>query len=588
VNLDQVAAALKRAKPEARLAFRVKAETSTLYFCRNVLGMTSSKHWKTGIDEQTTKTEEFGVLSTGPHKEMCDFLDDDSCKMKHLEAPRGAYKTSILQGFAMRMTLRNPNLRVLYGMDVASEAEKKMRFIRGHFQNNPVIELIWGKQRERGAPWAVDGFQIARRTRDVPEPTFSCFSTDRDLTGGHFDIIIPDDLVNHKNVKNEGIKKTLDVFDALFFLLDPGGWLIPTGTRYADDDLWGHIITNLSDTFAHKIISCGIHWNPDAPDDKPELIGEPTFKHLTKGFLLQQFKKLHYNKSKFSSQYMNTCLAEGSQLFWRGQFRPVAWDDSMLDLANYLLVDTATSTNDESCFSVGFVVGIDSRDDAYIIDSFCGIMDPHSVAKEIVSMNIRWQSKNPIKRTVLETGTANQVYKPLIEILAAQEQIRINIKDVPRGSNSDKRRERIPSLQSRFKEGKIHWVDTLPRMFKHRGEEVPFFVPDGWRSEDEPLVRLPAGEVVDQFIRFGPYGRDDIPDALADIEARDKKGFRICPPGSKRREDYRKQGRRSRGEVIPAPMQMGGRTQMVDVLAQREHNPGNSDSFLSNYRPGKA
>jgi len=587
MNLEEIADLLRKATPAFRLKFKLKAEASTLYFCRNVLGMTSSKHWRTGVDQQSTPDEEFGVLSTGPHKEMCDFLDDLSFNMKHLEAPRGGYKTSTLQGYSMRRTLKDPNLRVLYGMDIEGEAIKTMVFIKNHFENNPVIELIWGKQRVKGLPWAKDGFQIAGRTRETKEPSFSCFATNVDVTGGHFDIIIPDDLVNHKNIKNEGIQKTLDVFDAIMFLLDPGGVLIPTGTRYADGDLWGHIIVNLKDTFKTLILGCGMYWDPDSPSDKPTLIGEPSFKHLTKDFLLAQFKKLNYNVSKFSSQYMNTCLASGVQLFRRHMFNVVSWQDWMNDLSLYLLVDTATSTQQGSCFSVGMVVGLDSRDDAYVIDAFCGIMDPHTVATEIVAMNIKWQSKNPIKRTTMENSTANQVYTPLIELVAASEKVKVKLKEVPRGSNDDKRRDRIPSLHSRFREGKIHWVDSLPRKFTYMGEEKDFFVPNGWSSKENPLETGPSGECVDQFIRFPAYLRCDIADAMADIEARDKRGHRICPPGSKRREDHRKEGRRARGEVIPMPMRVGGRVQMVDVLAQQQHNPGGSESFISSYRPGK-
>ncbi len=91
--------------------FRHKAENDTGFFCRHVLDMTSSKNELTGEVTYSTPGNKHGVLSEGPHQEMVKFLDDeDSPKpelRKHIEMPRGAYKTSILQGFMMRRVLKS-------------------------------------------------------------------------------------------------------------------------------------------------------------------------------------------------------------------------------------------------------------------------------------------------------------------------------------------------------------------------------------------------------------------------------------------------------------------------------------------------
>lgn len=552
--------------------FRHQAETDTGFFCRHVLGMTESPHWKTG------EMIEGGVRSDGPHKEMTEFFDNEDTRRKHLEAPRGSYKTSVMQGFVMRKVLQNPNLRVLYGMDTYGEALKCLYFIREQLATNPIIQQVWGKQKSNH--WNLNGFTILGRTKVSKEPTFSAFGVDKNVTGMHYDIIIADDLVTKDTVRTkDGIQKTLLCFNALAYLLDPGGILVETGTRYHDDDLHGHILNNLDKMFESLVIDCGLDWEVDEAG-RPHLVGESKFPHLSKEFLLSQFEILNHDLSEFSSQYMNKCVSSATMLFKRSEFVVEGWKRFMENLSVYLLVDTATKDGEENCYSCGLVVGLDSRGDAYVMDAFCGLFDPMTTTSQILTMVETWDSKNPIRKVVMENSTANQVFRPMIEMAAKQLGLKVHIEPVSRGHSASSKKQRISGLQGWFQQRRIHFVTTLPRNYFERGKMKDFFQPEGY---GEGLNIMPGGELVDQFIRWPSYGRNDLADALADLNAVDGKGVRVCAYGSRRREERATEKRRRSGMVVPIPTRVNGRVVMVDALVSSDQH-GKTKSWISQYK----
>ena len=568
----------------AKNEFQYRAENETGFFCRHVLGFTESKDEITGeIHKSVPGGEQFGILSEGPHKEMTDFLDDEDSEKpelrKHLEAPRGSYKTSLLQGFMMRRSLKNRNLRILYGMETFSESLKKLRFVKEHFETNSIIREIWGQGKPLiGSPWSLsDGFTLPGRTMYRSEPTFCGFGVDKNKTGGHYDIIIPDDLVTKDNIKTAtGIESVLSTFNGLFFLLDPGCLVVPTGTRYSDQDLYGHIIDNLP-RFKKCIIDCGMDLVTDEMD-RVTLEGTPKFKHLTEEFLKFQLEDLQ-DIGLFSSQYLNKCLSSAMMIFRRKQFVCRRWEEWMKNLSCYVLTDTAVSLKDEGCHSTFWLVGLDSQDNAYVLDGDVGHWDPVQFTNNLCDFQEMWESRVTIKKTLLEKVTMNQVFKPMLTEEARRRRLRLNLVDVPRGASDDSKHQRISRMSGRFNRGAITWVSTIRKTYQDLGKVEILFDPEGYGRGSGVL---PDGETVRQFVRFPSYGKRDIADCLADMDAVDAKGRRICVPGSTRKESRWKDARRRRGDVIPMQVEDNGRMVWVDV-ATRRGQTSEPESYIERY-----
>ena len=159
-------------------------------------------------------------------------------------------------------------------------------------------------------------------------------------------------------------------------------------------------------------------------------------------------------------------------------------------------------------------------------------------------------------------------------------QTRVNMVDVPRGSGQDSKKQRIAKLQQRFSRGTISFVDTIPRVFTDIGETKKLYDPEGYTGASGDV--LPDGEMVLELIRFPSYGKNDIADAIADIDVLDSKGYRICSPGNVQRERRRRDSRRRRGTVIPVERLVNGRKQLVDVLPSQEHTA--HGSWISRYK----
>ncbi len=64
-------------------------------------------------------------------------------------------------------------------------------------------------------------------------------------TGQHYDVIIHDDLNTEENSDNpDQRKKILRHYKMNTSILEPDGILVVIGTRYATDDVIGHILDN--------------------------------------------------------------------------------------------------------------------------------------------------------------------------------------------------------------------------------------------------------------------------------------------------------------------------------------------------------
>lgn len=546
--------------------FRHNCLNDTGFLGRNVLGYNYDQDHET---QEHVNVGKGGIRNEGPHKEMGEFIDGPG-RLKMLQAPRDSLKTTFLKAFCVRRALANPNIRILYGMAESSEAENKVKAIKEHFEREPkLIEhfgiLVDEERTMVGTPWQVKGFTLATRTIvGLDNPTFSCFGVDKNKVGGHFDLIILDDLVTDKRVKNpEQIQKVIDTWKFCQPLLDPGGQIIVCGTRYADDDLYGWIEANLSKRFKTLIIDCGMYPEKDPDTGAMMLVGEPRFAHLTKGYLEEKLATMGVDA--FSSQYCNNPLGVGRQFFSARDFRPAVWEDWMGAMPCYVFTDTAVGQKEENCHSVVAIGGLDEGDRFYLMDVAVGHWAPNEFVTQLHDLVVRWQSKVEIRGILMEGIALNKVFASMMEHEGRRRRIRPpRIFEVPRSAAFQSKRQRIQSMTGRIADGRMLILSSVPKYYRDLGKALVLWDPEG--AKDDKGYPYPDGELVRQFTRFPAYGKNDIADALADVDSRDRIGARLCYPMSPIRAERRRgMGRKRRGRRPGELVTMRQRINGIDV-----------------------
>ena len=560
----------------SELEDREKAQGDFFFFAREVLGYTRSKlEWKEVVDGRQMKMSEtrsgdlYGISRETPHKRIVDLLLSRQSNHKHIEAPRGSYKSTILRVFVLWLLIKNPNLRVSYLMWTKRQAKKFVNDIRKHLKPTSKLVRLWPHMTIESTD--DDGsFYIQGRTDpEITDPSVEPGGAECDFTGSHYDLILMDDPVNFQNARSsDGIEKVRALFDFAMPLLDPGGLFIGCGTRYTDADLWGDILRDeqlgAGGEFECLVLGCGMELIK-REDHTWDLEGEPIFPHLDERFLRTKLHSSEGGHYTFSTQYINKCLAADEQVFFREQFQPMRWKPWIETLPFYLLTDAAYSQKEKACYSVLAMVALDSVDNAYLAELQVGRWQPPEFCERLCLLWERWAmgrharrdiSPVAVRRVCMETDTASTVLKSQLDQKKLEMQLRFRVEPVRRGRTDPAKEQRILGSSGRFDRGGFYVLDTVAMHFYNGMKDVLLWDPDGHRLDDGRT--LPAGELVDQFIRF-PRGRFvDIPDALADLDARDQTDRRICV-GSGQREDIRMHFKEMVGKTVT--QQFGPRAQ---------------------------
>lgn len=141
--------------------------------------------------------------------------------------------------------LHNPNIRILLVSDSEGQSTGFLRAIKSHFEANTEFRELFGDYV--GETWSNSEIIIPQRTSHFIEPTVLCAGIGTSLPSKHFDLIIMDDLVTLDNSRTPGLrKKTLDYYYNVLYptLESPTGRLYVNGTRWHEEDLYGHFEEN--------------------------------------------------------------------------------------------------------------------------------------------------------------------------------------------------------------------------------------------------------------------------------------------------------------------------------------------------------
>jgi len=219
------------ARAECVRRMRAAGRFNTAVFCRA---------WRRGV-------------VPGPHQyDMAQRADDASIQFQADFWPRDHGKSEVFCiGYPLRRICEDPNVRILIVQKTGTEARKTLGVIKTELEKNGALKRYYaphwlrmvGQRDISNAAGAVDregrkesAWQQQRiyvkRMRVGKDPTVEAVGVGGAITGGHFDVIILDDVEDDENTRTpERLKSLLQWFTGTIMQLrEPHSKVLVVGT----------------------------------------------------------------------------------------------------------------------------------------------------------------------------------------------------------------------------------------------------------------------------------------------------------------------------------------------------------------------
>lgn len=256
------------------------------------------------------------------HLPLCKWLQSNRPRKRVLLMPRSTFKTSMARGLGMWVTVQDPysnpyfpgragcNMRILYAAENEKRAISRITWIRRQYMHNKLFRalwpnLVWPPGEKDADIWTISRFALPR-TEDYPEATFEAAGVDSGSTGGHYDILIPDDLIGARTLKQPELMNTaIEWWKTMHSLFDKEevDYAFVFGTRWRTEDLYSWIFENEPDydrriyAASKRPLDLPSSGNDDTALLFPERLSRATLKELERKY--GQLYWLNYENEPF-------------------------------------------------------------------------------------------------------------------------------------------------------------------------------------------------------------------------------------------------------------------------------------------------
>ena len=389
------------------------------------------------------------------HDDLERFLMRPSAR-KAILLPRGHMKSTIVTvAYVVFRILRNPNIRVLVANQVWDMSRKFLREIKGQLEMSP-LRALYG---EFVSPkWNEDEIVVRQRSKSLKEPTVLTTGSEAEITGGHFDLIVLDDLTGLQNSQTpEQREKTKRFRRSMFNLLEPGSELIEIGTRWHLDDTFSVVLSaerEFYDVMVRQVVENGKIIFPkkfnlrfDPSRKSWAYVESPSMDYI-------DYLKKSMPLSEFNAQYMNNPIDSENAIFRASYFR--YFDRRPDGLYVSMKVDPAISQKQEADYTAITVTGMDKNRDIYLLDYAQGHWSPSEIINQIFLKHGQWKPQD----TGLESVGFQRTLKWALEEEMRRRGRHFGVTEVKTGTMVSKE-SRIKALEPYYREGKIyhsHWM----------------------------------------------------------------------------------------------------------------------------------
>ena len=428
-------------------------------------------------------------------------------KERVILSSRGTLKTTIESADIVQSILCYPNVRILILSGKLDLAKSILGLVRGHFESNEVLQFLfpdWCKvSLSSSSEWFTSS---ARKGVNYREPTISISTFDAVKAGGHFDQLICDDITNEvNNSTSEQTEKTIQQYDDLAPLLEPGGYITFTGTRWAEDDL-PEVIRQRGEEYereygvkkvtyfcqpAWTLRTCEIATEQIALlerekagklDPKDVILLWP--QKLTAKYLWPMYKS---NFQKFSCQYLMDPSAAKI-----GSFTKNLLERSVRAMSDCPLPHKSWSFQNWDLAGVSGKSGVDYSlgisvlwEDTRRMFIFDCVMERFTSSTKKCWAIINFHKKhNPLKCRIEDSNGSRNLEGELLA-LSKQAGVNLNIEWVPPENKNDAKTRRVMDLVDPMEKGLVQFYERLPHLEEIKRQFLKF-TPKSKKLDDGP------------------------------------------------------------------------------------------------------
>ncbi len=402
---------------------------------------------------------------------------------------REHYKSTIITySGIIQEVLADPEICVCIFSFRKSIAQKFLAQIMRDFERNLELkrvfeDVLWTRPRVEAPTWSKADGIVVKRQGNPSDPTILASGlVDGMPTGGHFNLMVYDDVVTDKSVTNpEMIAATTEAWE-LSDNLGAGNVRIWTpGTRYHYGDTYGQMLER-------KVLTPRIY----PATDNGRMDGNLVF--MSRERWADKVKK---QRSTLAAQMLQNPLSGKENMFhpqWicRWEVRP-----SILNV--YILVDPASGKHKRNDRTAMAVIGIASNGKKYLLDGACHRMSLSERWLMLRMLWLKWSAERGVR--LLKVGYERYGLQADIEHFKGEmvrpgepqfEIVEVNI--TSDGVGNQGKKTRVSRLEPDVRNG----VLLLPALISVPGEGPSYWSIDTTNNliKTEPLKRVVDGRTI--------------------------------------------------------------------------------------------
>lgn len=417
------------------------------------------------------------------HQELWEIATSGHKKIA-IAAPRGhAKSTSMTLSFLLASVLFRESQFVILVSDTEGQAKLFLNDIKVELEENEDIRALFGvasliKDTESDIIVEMeDGHQFRIIAKGSEQKV-------RGLKWRNMrpDLIVGDDLENDEIVMNKDRREKFRLWfrNALVpCLARKGGVLqgkiVIVGTILHMDSMLERLLNDphwyTARYAAHNEDYTELLW--------PEQFSQESLEEIRNEYILDG------NGAGYSQEYLNYPIDESTAYFRRDDFRYKCEEDIDFDrLTYYTGVDFAISEKEHSDFTVIATVGIDDKNNMYVVDIERGRWDAMEIVDRMFDTQLKWQ---PDIMTVEEGHISKSLGPYIKERMMERDAPFINL--VGKVPTKDKE-SRARSIQARLRQGSVY--------FPYELDDKEKIMPDWYADLEQEMVRFPRDVHDDQ------------------------------------------------------------------------------------------
>ncbi|NBS68961.1 hypothetical protein EBT31_08600 [bacterium] len=387
------------------------------------------------------------------HKDVCkrleqfsrDVVDQKSPRLMLFMPPRHGKSTLASVSFPAWHLGRNPEHEFIscsYSGSLAMGFSRKVRQVLREPTYKAVFKTRLDPDSQSAEAWlttAGGGFVAA--------------GVGGGITGkGAHVLVIDDPVKNREDAESQNNRDAnWDWYTSTAYTrLAPGGGVLVILTRWHDDDLAGRLLKSA--------LQGGDEWEvvryPAIAEEDEEFrkAGEALHPERYSVEALRRIEKA-VGPRDWSALYQQNPVADDGQYFTRAMVNYYDPDDIDEDAMRYYCAwDLAIGKNDRNDYSVGVVVGINDRDDMFVMDVVRGRFDGFELVERILDLYEQWKPSI----IGIEKGHIEMALGPFLEKRVRERGLfEAYFKDLKTGRRDKEARAR--AIQGRMQQGKVYF-----------------------------------------------------------------------------------------------------------------------------------